>query len=102
MVTTVVPAELGGHPPTIAVTEYVPFPAVVTPAIVGFCEAEEKLFGPVQEYVAPETVLAVKLSVFPEQTVLLLPTMGTEGGGFTVTVVVPAVPEHPPTVAVTE
>ena len=49
MVTVVVPAALGGHPLTDAVTEYVPVAAVVTLAIVGFCEEEVKPFGPVQE-----------------------------------------------------
>ena len=34
--TVVVPAALGGHPPTVAVTEYVPAFAEVTFAIVGF------------------------------------------------------------------
>jgi hypothetical protein len=36
MVTLVVPGALGGQPPTIALTEYVPLPAVVILAIVGF------------------------------------------------------------------
>jgi len=63
IVATVVPAELGGHAPSVAITEYVPFAAVVTPAMEGFCEEEVKLFGPVQEYVTPEMVLAVKLRI---------------------------------------
>ena len=37
------------HPATVAVTENVPAYAVVTPAMLGFCEAEVKLFGPDQE-----------------------------------------------------
>ena len=47
MVTVVVAAELV-HPLTVAVMEYVPEPAVVTPAMVGFCEVEVKLLGPFQ------------------------------------------------------
>ena len=70
--------------------------------IVGFWEVEEKLFGPLHEYVAPVIVLAVKLNVCPEQTVLLLPADGIPGGGFTVTVTVPAVLTQPFAVAVTE
>ena len=33
--------------PTVTTTEYVPLLAVVALAIVGFCSAEVKLFGPV-------------------------------------------------------
>ncbi len=44
-----VPAEVGGHPATVAVTEYVPVAAVVTFAMVGFCDDEVKLLGPVHE-----------------------------------------------------
>ena len=60
------------------------------------------VFGPVQLYVAPEIVLAVSDKIFPEQTVLLLPAVGAEGGGLTVTVVVPAELAQPFAVAVTE
>jgi hypothetical protein len=70
--------------------------------MVGFCEEEVKLFGPVQEYVAPATVLAVKLSVCPEQMVLLFPAVGTAGGKFITTEVVPIGPVHPLTVTATE
>ena len=46
-VTLVVPAaEL--QLPTVTMTEYVPLLAVVALAIVGFCNVELKLFGPVQ------------------------------------------------------
>jgi hypothetical protein len=37
------------HPATVTKTEYVPVAAVVVTAMPGFCEDEEKLFGPVQE-----------------------------------------------------
>ena len=49
MVTVVVPLALAGHPLTVVVTEYVPGAAVVTPAMVGFCDDEVKLLGPVHE-----------------------------------------------------
>ena len=48
IITFTVPAE-PVHPATVAVTEYVPAFAVVTLPIVGFCEEDVKLFGPVQE-----------------------------------------------------
>ena len=60
-----------------------------------------KLFGPVQEYVAPAIVLAVRLIVPPSHTGLLLPAVGAAGVEFTTTTVVPAGPVHPFTVAVT-
>jgi hypothetical protein len=37
------------QPPTVTVTLEVPVAAVVAPGIVGFCSAEAKPFGPVQE-----------------------------------------------------
>ena len=49
MVTLTVPVELAPQPGTVAIIEYVPEAAVVTLLIVGFCKAEEKIFGPVQE-----------------------------------------------------
>ncbi len=45
-VTVVVPKALV-QPETVAVTEYVPAANAVTPAILGFCNADEKLLGPV-------------------------------------------------------
>jgi len=83
-VAVVVPAGLV-QPFTVAVTEYVPLAAVVAPVIVGFCNAELKLFGPVHEYVAPDTLLAVKLNVDPSQTAPPLPAVGAVGIAFTVT-----------------
>ena len=47
-VTAVVPAD-PVHPNTVTETEYVPASRAVTPLITGFCEEEEKPFGPVQE-----------------------------------------------------
>ena len=47
-VTEVVPAALP-QPVLVTLNEYVPEPEVVTAAIVGFCEVEVKLLGPVHE-----------------------------------------------------
>jgi hypothetical protein len=69
---------------------------------VGFCKEEVNPAGPVQLYVAPATVLAVRLRVEPAHMGPLLPAVGAVGIGLTVTVVVPALLEHPPTLAVTE
>jgi hypothetical protein len=52
---------------------------VVAARITGFCEVEEKLLGPVQEYVEPPTVLAVKLRSLPEHIGLLLFPTGAGG-----------------------
>ena len=46
--TAVVPAKLV-HPATVLVTEYVPAEANAEEAIVGFCKADVKVLGPVQE-----------------------------------------------------
>ena len=70
-------------------------------AIVGFCTADAKLFGPFHEYVVP-VELAAKLNVVPEQTGLLLVAVGAEGVMLMVTETVPADPVHPFLVAVTE
>ena len=100
IVTEVVPA-VPVHPLAEAVTEYVPEAKVVTLNIAGFCEVEVNPLGPLQLYVVP-VLLAVKLNVCPEHTVLLLPAIGAAGVAFIVTLVVPAVPVHPFSVAVTE
>ena len=99
--TTVVPAALI-QPITVAVTEYVPAANEVALAIEGFCNVEVKLFGPVQLYVAPATVLAVKFKTVPAQIAELLPAVGAAGVGFTITVVVPMELEQPATVTVSE
>jgi len=49
LTTTLVVAAAEVQPLTVTVTEYVPAAAVVALAIVGFCSAEVKLFGPVHE-----------------------------------------------------
>jgi hypothetical protein len=53
--TLVVPAA-EVQPLTVIVTEYVPASAVVALVRVGFCSVDVKPLGPVQAYVAPETV----------------------------------------------
>lgn len=96
-----VPAALP-QPPLITVNEYVPEPAVVTDAIVGFCKDDVKLLGPLQEYEVP-VVFPVKLSVDPEHTGELLVGAGEPGEGLTVTEVAALRLKHPAAeMAVTE
>ena len=90
------------HPATVVVTLYVPAIARVAPGRVGFCSADAKAAGPVQEYVAPATKAVLKVIVFPVQTGLLDVGAGVAGIGLTTTVVVPKALVHPPTVTVTE
>ena len=61
-------------------------PAIATVAfeIIGFWEVLVKLFGPVQKYVPPVTLLAVRLIVPPAHTGLLLSAIGAGGIVFTV------------------
>ena len=59
------------------------------------------MFGPVQEYVAPAIVVAVRLRLFPSHMGELLPAVGAVGIAFTTTVVVPAADVQLLTVAVT-
>ena len=99
-VAVVVPAVLV-HPLTVAVTLYNPVAAVVALAIVGFCKVDVKPLGPVQAYVAPVTVEAVRFKVLPAQIGPPFPAVGAVGIALTVAVVVPAVLVHPLTVAVT-
>ena len=82
-VAAVVPAE-DVQPLTVAVTLYVPVAAVVALVIDGFWDEELKLLGPDHEYVAPDTVVAVKFNVEPTQTGPLFPAVGAGGMAFTV------------------
>ena len=102
MVTATVTVASGGHPGTDAVMEYVPVALVETPGMVGSSAVDVKLLGPLQLYIALTTVLAVKLKVCPEQTGVLLPAIGAEGGGLIVTETVPEGPVQPFSVVVTE
>ena len=91
------------QPFSVATTEYVPEAAVVAPTITGSCVPEVKLLGPVHAYVAPPTVLAVKLRSFPEQNGLLLVAVGAAGVRLTVTEIIPSgLVGQPGTLAVTE
>ena len=56
--------------------------------MLGFWSEEENPLGPVQAYVAPATLLAVRLTVLPLQTGVLFPASGATGVGLTVTLVV--------------
>jgi len=100
-VATVVPAR-DVQPATVIVTEYVPVASVVAAGMDGFCKAEVKALGPVQEYVAPATVGVVRLRVPPAQIGPLLAAVGVAGAALTVATVVPARDVQPATVTVTE
>jgi lambda repressor-like predicted transcriptional regulator len=90
------------QPLTVTVTEYVPASDVVALDWVGFCSAEVKPFGPVQAYVAPETVGVDSTIVWPEQYGPPLLAVGVAGVALTATLVVPAAEVQPLTVTVTE
>ena len=79
-----------------------PVSAVVAPECVGFCWLEVKPFGPVHEYVAPETVGVNSEIVAPSQYGPSLLAAGVAGVGLTTTLVVPAAEVQPLTVMVTE
>lgn len=51
------------QPPTLANTEYTPVAKVEALVMLGFCKVDVKEFGPLQLYVAPDMVPAVKLNV---------------------------------------
>src|SRR5579859_2931195 len=78
-VAVVVPGA-DGQLATVATTEYVPEAAAVAPTIDGFCALEVNPLGPVQLYVAPATVEAVRFNVEPAQMGPLLPAVGVAGG----------------------
>lgn len=87
---------------SVSVTLYVPLAAGETFAIDGFWSVDVNPFGPVQLYVAPATVLAVRLNVAPATIGPLLPAVGAAGTGFTVAVVDPAAEVQPLLEIVTE
>jgi hypothetical protein len=64
------------QPPRLMSTEYVPEAATVAPVIVGSSSVEVKLFGPIQLYVAPATLLALRERVCPEHIVVLPMVVG--------------------------
>ena len=68
---------------------------------VGFCTFDANPNGPVQLYVAPTTVLAVKLNIPPLQTGPLLLAVGAAGAPGSDKVMVPlGADEHPFNVAI--
>ena len=99
--TFVVPAA-EVQPFTVIVTEYVPASAVVAPERVGFCADDVNPFGPVHEYVAPETVGVESEIVAPSQYRPPFDAVGVAGAALTTTFVVPAAEVQPLTVTVTE
>ncbi len=74
---------------------------VVAPGMEGFCVEEVKLCGPVQLYVAPAIVEAVRFNVLPAQIGPLLPVVGAAGMALTVATVVAPVDVQPFTVTFT-
>src|SRR5437763_79275 len=90
------------QPLTLAITEYVPLARAGALAMVGFCSAEVKPFGPVHEYVAPATVAALSWAVAPEQYGPVFDAVGVAGLALTTTLVAPAAEVQPFTVTVTE
>ena len=101
LITTVTVPPGPVQPFTVAVTVYIPAAAAVTLGIEGFCSDEEKLFGPVQLYVADGIVLAKRFNVKPTHTGLLLVATGAAGIALITTVVVAVGLVHPLTVTVT-
>ncbi|WP_207917090.1 hypothetical protein, partial [Flavobacterium hiemivividum] len=101
LTTTVVEPAALGQPATVTVTLYVPAVARVTPEILGFCNPELKLFGPVQLYVAPETKGVVRFKVEPTHSGPLFDAVGVAGIGLTTTVVEPSALGQPATVTIT-
>ena len=102
MTTTFVAPAADGQPLIVTVTEYVPASAVVALARVGFCCDDVKPFGPVHEYVAPETKAVESEIVAPVQYGPPLLAVGVAGVALTTTFVVPAAEAQPLTVMVTE
>ena len=75
IVTVVLEDELQGGATILIVTVYTPDIAAVVPVIVGFCNVDVKAPGPVQLYVAPATVVAVKFKVCPSHNGPLFPAV---------------------------
>ena len=78
-----------------------PAAAGVTLAIDGFWSGDAKPFGPLQLYVAPAMVDAVRFRVPPTHTGPSLPAAGAGGIALTVTMTVGAFVETQPLVSVT-
>ena len=79
------------QPLTRTVTLYNPLAVAVALLIDGFCCDDANPLGPVQLYVTPDTVEAVRFNVEPAQNGPLFPAVGADGMAFTVRVIVAAV-----------
>jgi len=79
----------------------VPEAAGVAFGIEGSCTEELKPFGPVQLYVAPETVEALRLNVWPDRIGPSLEAVGAAGAALMAAVVVAAADMQPLAVTVT-
>ena len=77
-------APVDAQPLTVTVTVYVPPAAPVAFGIDGFCALEVNPFGPVQLYVAPATVDALRFRVAPAQIGPLFDAPGADGAALTV------------------
>ena len=86
---------------SVTVTLYVPPAADVAFGIDGFWSVDVNPFGPVQLYVPPSTVLAIRFKVVPARIEPLFPAVGATGRVLTVAVVDPAGDGQPFTVTVT-
>src|ERR1044071_4029944 len=100
LTTTFVEPASDVQPGAVTMTEYVPASAGVALAMVGFCCAEVKLFGPLHAYVAPATVGVESAMVPPAQYGPLFVAVAAALPSRTV--VVPAAEVQPFTVTVTE
>jgi hypothetical protein len=87
------------HPFSVMVTEYVPASASVAGVTIGFCTDDEKLLGPLQEYV-PVAADEVRLSASPVQTGEFDPATRAAGVALIITVDVASEEEQPLTVTV--
>ena len=92
------------QPPTEAITEYTPVATICALVIEGFCKEEVKVFGPVQEKVAPGIADANKFNVEPRHIdpPFVAVAVGVGGKALTVAVVVATALVQPLTVTVTE
>src|SRR5579862_7236762 len=89
LIAAMVVAAVEPQLPTVTVTLYVPEAAAVALVIDGFCVAELNPLGPVQLYVAPDIVGALRFNVCPAQIGPLLPAVGALGIALTVIVALP-------------
>lgn len=89
------------QPATVAVTLYTPVADEVAARITGVCALDVKLFGPVQLYVAPATLVAVKNKLAPAHIGPEFVAVTAAGVAFTTAIVALANEEQPAIVATT-